>query len=55
MSDQELMQRITKDERRAAYRSRLIEARAFFTVAEALVRSNEAPWSSGCCLTTSEC
>jgi hypothetical protein len=55
MSDHELMQRITRKERRAAYRARLIEARAFFTVAEALVRSHEAPWSSGRCLTTSEC
>jgi hypothetical protein len=55
MSDQELMQRIANDERRKTYRSRLIEARVFFTVAEALVRSNEAPWSSGRCLTTREC
>jgi hypothetical protein len=52
MSDQDLMDRITKDQRRAAYRSRLIEARAFFTVAEQLVRSEEMPWSSGRCLTT---
>jgi hypothetical protein len=54
MSDHELMQRITRNERRAAYRARLIEARAFFTVAEELVRSQSEPWSSGRCLTTNE-
>jgi hypothetical protein len=54
MSAQESLHRITKDERRVTYRSRLIEARAFLTVAEELVRSKAEPWSSGRCLTTSE-